>query len=250
MDNSLNDPITTLDIVAQTLVEDSPIISEKNSPFNKETKKFYYCDVHFSTQSDRTFVATSVQSPDITWANSTLLALEEQIERTFQRGFWSKVCHSTSRPFLFFLLLMALVYLVMGVFHIYQGQYDLSERMWLTKNEVAQLLSKTDEKFSPVEAYQFQLKNLQYYDQNALSWKSLLSWKTYVILIPSVIIIIVFLYLLFQCYPVAVFNWGDMSEWYNNICSKRKKMWDLITGTIIIGLFVNIAASVFVGWFQ
>jgi hypothetical protein len=249
MDNSLNDPITTLHIVAETYVEDSPESPEKNGS-SDNNKKYYYCDVHFTIQSAQAIIATSAQSPDITWSNSTLLALEEQIPRTFQRDFWSNYRHSHRAIPISIMLFFIFIIVITESVRTYQRQYDLSDRMWLTENEIAQLLSKTDEKFSPVEVYQFQLKNLRYYNQKGLSWKLLLSWKVDAILIPLIFVVFAFLYLLFRCYPMAVFNWGDMNEWYNNICRKRKVVWEFIAGAVILGLFVNIAASGIVGLLQ
>jgi hypothetical protein len=71
--------------------------------------------------------------------------------------------------------------------------------------------------------------------------------KFYVVLIPLVFIIIAFFYLILRCYPVTVFNWGDVNEWYENICRKRKTVWEVIMVAVIGGLLVNIAASGFVG---
>ncbi|HYV51787.1 MAG TPA: hypothetical protein VE971_00705 [Candidatus Eisenbacteria bacterium] len=247
MDNSINDPINSLHINAEMSQENRASNSEKDSLKDYNDKSYYDCDVHFSKQSAKGYIMIDIGSSDNKWADSTLLALEEQIERTLQRDVWTKYCNSDLRFVLPIIMLMSLI----GVgYAILQGWYDLSGRMWLTKENVARLLSEEGQNFNLVDIHRFQLKNLQYYDKNAWGWNSLLGWKFYVILIPVVFIIGAFFYLILRCYPVTVFNWGDMSDSYEKICRIRKTLWQVIMIAIIGGFIVNIAASGFVGMLQ
>src|SRR5262249_50991947 len=158
MDNSLNDPVTELQIEAETIVEDSDEIPEKNGSSNN--KRYYSCAVDFCIQYAQAHIFTIIQSRDNTWTNSTFLALEGQIERTFQHGFWTKYRHSTIGIVLSMMLFFCLVSAVIEGVKMYKERYDLAGRMWLTENEVVQLLSKTDEISSSAEVYKLQLKNL------------------------------------------------------------------------------------------
>jgi hypothetical protein len=175
MDNSVNDPITSLYIRAKTSIDGRVRNSKKDDSEDSSDKRYYYCDIDFSIQSAKGIIVVSVDSSDTRWSNSTLLALEEQVERTLQRDFWTKHCNSDFRFFLPLMLLMLFIFVGHTSFTFLQGRYDLSERMWLAKDDVAQLLLKSDEKFSLLEVYKLQLKKLQYYDQSGLHWKLLLS---------------------------------------------------------------------------
>jgi hypothetical protein len=192
----------------------------------------------------------NVSSADTKWSSSTLSALEEQMERIIQRDFWTKYFNSDFRIFVPLMFFMFLSLFIVEGFQAIQDRYDLSKRMWLTNDDIEQLSSKSNEKISLGEIYQFQIKNLRYYDKNRFDWKSLLGWKVYAMLIPLVFIIIAFFYLMFRCYPVAIFNWGDMNEWYENISLKRKTIWQVMMIAVFVGLIVNIAASGFVGLLQ
>lgn len=92
--------------------------------------------------------------------------------------------------------------------------------MWLTQADIKELLAK-EPPATPDDLLQRQLKNVQYQQsQPTLSW--LYDWRVYAAGSPLILVLACVLYLYFACYPVTVYNWGDMGEHFATLLNRRK----------------------------
>ena len=54
------------------------------------------------------------------------------------------------------------------------------------------------------------------------------------------IVIIVLLWIALRTYIGSVFLWGDFIEHYGSLVSKRKKLLNILLGSVVLGLLVNL----------
>ena len=139
---------------------------------------------------------------------------------------------------------MIFILAALGVF-ISQIPDNHSETMWLTQadlNELAQKLQETpaltSEDVAGISTRQV---------QNILSTKNttrlannLFSWRLLFVVAPILLVGVALTYLVTKCYPPAVFPWGDAEEWYSSLINRRKTIWSLAIGALLIGIIANL----------
>ena len=181
-----------------------------------------------------------IESTNNNWAQSTSSIIEEQVERSFQQ---SKFAMINSSPFkkLYIVMSTVLIVLISTMFALISqdsAHYELQKSFWLTANNIVDL--KKDS--SPItfdRVFKMQLSNIEE-STSKPGYQLLKNWHFYAAIAPFIISIGVFFYMLFYCYPSAVFNWGDISEWYTSILQRRRSLWT----AIIIGLFIGLIANI------
>jgi len=55
-------------------------------------------------------------------------------------------------------------------------------------------------------------------------------------------------YLVVTCYPRSVFLWGDEVDRYNAILQRRRVLWSVIVGIVIIGVLGKFLSEAFLSW--
>jgi hypothetical protein len=82
----------------------------------------------------------------------------------------------------------------------------------------------------------YQIRNvLASQASNAPLW----NWRLMLVLLPVLIISASLIYLITTCYPMAVFDWGDAKEWYEQLFNRRQQVWYVVIFGLLIGLVVN-----------
>lgn len=126
------------------------------------------------------------------------------------------------------------------------GPSKIAETMWLSANDLREL--ETTLQGKPIltsqeaaEVLTRQIRNLaagQKPRPLPIAW--LLGWKALLVLSPVIIIGISFSHLAVKCYPRAVFAWGDFGEFYETLVSRRKTVWNVIIGALLVGMVSNL----------
>lgn len=180
-----------------------------------------------------------VLNSDPRWTAEAFAAIEEQVERSFKKGFMYNLSAWSFTPLLAVLVstLGALLALI-----AYAPQRELATSMWLTKADIAELTTQlenktTDPQGQQLAILQHQLKNIQRSHEEP---RIRVTWPMLLILAPLLVIIAAFRYLLKHCYPTAVFLWGDTNEWYQTILRRRTYVWNAIIASLVIGIFSSL----------
>ena len=195
--------------------------------------------------NDTPNINLSVKGEDINWVNQTFAEIDEQIERT-------KIDSTIEKIKGFFTILTFLTIVVsisFGIFSLMEAfpsgekAISKSEKIELTKMaKEADNISEKIEFLFQAELYQLNIDLGEKKGNNLLEqFKEYgLNWKTYAILLPILIIISIIYYILSRCYPSSIFEWGDMEEYYEKIIERRKMLWNIVIGTIILGIICNL----------
>jgi hypothetical protein len=195
-------------------------------------------EVKFSKEGDKPFVMVAViDNADSRWAGETFAATEEQVERSFKKGFMYTLAIPTYSKAALLAVLFGIT-LGLATMKFIIPNRDLSENLWLTKAEVTELETTLQQStvISPeVEAdiLRRQLHNIR----KSLEPRSLYpKWTVLLIAVPILVVVCSFIYLVSRCYPAAVFLWGDSEEWYKSILKQRTFVWNTIIGSMAVGI--------------
>jgi hypothetical protein len=188
-------------------------------------------------------IEVDVRSDSPGWANRTLSEVEEQVERTWIQN----PIPVGALAGLLALLLFLIVLLLVGINHAAPRTDDILRAAWLTDadlNRVEQILAQnrtmTDEEMREVETRR--LRNiLQDEKPQQMPTKST-SRSVWLLLVPLVILGICVL-LLLKSYPTWVFLWGDEVERYNRLVQRRKIIWNVIIGIVVVSVVGNLLSA-------
>ena len=199
-----------------------------------------------TTTTTTTRMEVHVKSDDPGWASRTLAEIEEQVERmkNSRRG------HAVALVIALFALVgMFLVFLSSAV-----DRGSVNQSLLLSDQDldrVEQMLKEhpilTPEEHR--EIFSMEMRHaLDYRGRRGSSTEISISRKKIFILLGLLLITGAALYLAAACYPSAVFLWGDATQWYEEVVSRRRFVW----GVIIVAAVVSVVANFFVlgmqGW--
>jgi hypothetical protein len=232
------------------------VLALDNTRKNRITRIVVQCGTANVTITEADFdgrppsdVRVTVTGEDSKWANETLSAVEEQVERTLQNGFMYQLRRSPGT-------LLFIVPMLLGVASIsvaiVLANRDSSQTMWLTSANLKAL--KTTLAHDPVlssddiaKIWTYQIRNLLASQaSNAPLW----NWRLVFALAPVLIVSASLIYLMFACYPMAVFDWGDARDWYEQLRNRRQNVWYVVIVGVLIGLIVGMAVFGLQGLFQ
>jgi hypothetical protein len=189
-------------------------------------------------------ITTTVISENSGWASTMLSEVEEQLERTWVRRTPSLVALIALATFLLIFFLSQFVRF---------EQRDVSDTMWLREsdlNRIEQIISQgrpiNDEEMREVTT--MQLKNILAAKRPKPLPSGGRNRKLIVLGIPVVIVIGCVMTLLLTCYPAIVFLWGDETQRYANIMQRRKMLWSIIVGVLVIGTLSSLFFEGIVSW--
>ncbi len=202
-------------------------------------------EVHASFSGDhgKGRITIIVSDNDSRWVSETFSRVEEQIERCLKKDFMNQLAasHLTSQLALPLLSLILLVFTT--VFMV--EETDLRNHMWLTNADMKEISSEL-ETSTTLSQEQYltivtrQLKNI-ILQRNAAQYKS--TWPAVFVVIPILLAIGVFIYLITKCYPSAVFLWGDREEWYKTLEKRRNVLWNTVLGGFMVGILAGLFLS-------
>jgi len=202
------------------------------------------------TTSNTTVIAIRIRSDAAGWASSTLSELEEQVERT-------RLYHIpqilTLAGLLFGALVGVLLLLASQFIAIQPSDENAIRRMWLHDSDldrVDQILSqgRTITEGEMREIATRQLRNIREDQRPKQLPQKGRARQIVSLVIPLVIVLACGLALLLTCYPRAVFLWGDEVERHSKTLHRRKTLWAIIIGVMLIGLLSNLLTAGVVAW--
>ncbi len=230
LDNTIKNPVTSLDISAQS---------------NDLGVGITFDD----SEGENIQVGVRGSSPKI--VGELFAELEEQVERTMANGLFWKLFGSRSMTLIPIILGMAFTILGgLSVLNIIKGGSQPAQ-MGLTQDAADQLrrevpkLVTTDDKINWL--FDLHRKQLEPHEAGiAIDIRKLATWPNFFLALPAILLVVCLIYLARKCYPRTVFVWGDWEEHYKNIISKRRTVWGVVIGALVIGII----SSLFVSSFQ
>lgn len=184
----------------------------------------------------KTKVIASVRSDDAGWSDRALSEVEEQVERTSLQDVPQRIALAVLGASVSIFLLLLLLSSI-ATWNAVNGDAD---KMWLRLRDIdriEQILKQdrtiTDEEMREIATRQ--LRNVL--EGNRKSQPS--GWTRQKTFMggPLIIVLACAGYLLFACYPTAVFLWGDEIERYNKMLQTRRIVWGIIISLAIVGVF-------------
>ncbi len=194
-------------------------------------------------ESSRRIMALVV-SEETKWVTETMSAVDEQIDRMLKTDLMHKLSHNLRHVIPLFALGFAFVLLV--PFLVLMNIDPRSRTLWLDDKDlpaVEQMLSDNAQLTVDQQGMilALQLKNVVGYKRGlARSLSTLKDLRFYFLAVPVVLILAALVYLLRNCYPIGLFLWGDMQEWYDNLVGRRKAIWTAVVLSTAIGIVGNL----------
>lgn len=233
LDNSARNPIRRLVISCSTTPAGAAHPAHK-------------AEIDFDGLATKTKIAATVLSDSIKWATESLDVIEEQVERTLQSGIMPKLSATLGDIIISWIVGVLFLTATLGVLLAPSTPSKVADTMWLTENDLRELSTTLERKPNltsqeAAEVLTRQIRNLtagQKPHSNPIAW--LFSWRLLLVLPPLIIISVAFSYLVLKCYPRAVFPWGDCGELYGTLVSRRKTVWQVIIGALLIGMVGNL----------
>ena len=186
---------------------------------------------------NKTKVIVSVRSDDAGWSDRALSEVEEQVERTSLQD----VPHRVALVVLFWSVTLVLGSLVLSSLASGRPAIDAAGAMWLRTpdlDHVEQILKQsrtiTDEEMRQINT--MQLRNLLEQQRPKPVFTGWNRQKTFVGG-PLLIVLACAVYLVWKCYPSAVFLWGDEVERYHKLLQTRRIVWGIIISLTVVGVF-------------
>lgn len=188
-------------------------------------------------------VEISVRGDGAGWANRTLSEVEEQVERTWMQ-------HRIPIAALVGLVVALFVSILFQFAQFSSNSFPTQEilrPMWLRSPDLdrVQEILRQNRTISEDEMREIktrQLRNiLEDYrpEEPAPRGKGR---RVAVVLIPLVILVGCAIALL-RCYPGTVFLWGDEVDRYAVILQRRKTLWGVIVGIMVVGVVGNLISA-------
>src|ERR1017187_9455386 len=200
-----------------------------------------------TSQSVSKIIEISVRSEVAGWADRALSEVEEQVERTWLRY---------AVPVGALIVLVVCVSLVLlaqvGVISL-RNEPEPRTEMWLRGadlNYIEQVVSQnrtiTDEEMREIVTRQ--LRNVLE-DQRPKQVTRKTPIRQKLLLAVPLLLLFGCAITLFWCYPGAVFLWGDEVGRYDAILYKRKTIWNIIIGVMVIGVVANLFSTSLLSFF-
>jgi len=261
LDNSLRKRIKRM-VITETCgkiktVDDTSPENKSDEKSPKCSSKCCFCEVDFDGGVKPTEIISTVKSNDNKSGYLLLSFLEEQIDRTIQRGIVYRIIKSSPTTEIVVMIAFFVFYLIMIsyvlFFYSLTEKQTLQDKMWLTEKDVTELQKMLDEpsfadnpQMLISNVYKRQIRNLssphKIQPSKERKLGRLYDWRIFFIVLPVVVILGALIYLFTTCYPLAVFLWGDYEEEYTKIEGRRKTIWI----AVVVSLIISILAGLFI----
>lgn len=200
------------------------------------------------TAKEKNNIELVVVSGSNKYAGQVFAEVEEQIERTFSRGWLYKINGTQMIYIVMFLIMIGGFLLLMSSTKnspaVAQGSgYMLSLNEINDFNSRAKGIVNREDKIDWLfDLQQRQLeKSLTKQESEVIQFGNLFTVKRVFVGLPILIALISFFYLFANYYPNAVFLWGDMEEHHAKLMTTRRTIWTVV----IVSLFIGIASNLF-----
>jgi hypothetical protein len=225
LDNAVKNPIRMLKVtVAESGIEGSL----------EATLRFD--GLHAST------LDLSVTGSDARAANQLFVELEEQLERAVQTSWVYRFVKTGRQLVSRALLFYAGAMLVLLASALILAPSTPSRAEYRALREQARTAATQEQKIDFIFAAERQ-RMVDAAPNRALNVELLTSPRTWFVVVPLVLILMSVTYLLYLCYPRAVFLWGDYAEHYESLRSRRRTLWTVIVASLVIGVLSSLVAS-------
>lgn len=214
LDNRVTDPITALEI-------------ESGAASANASVKF--------TSADLGNISFTIYGGDNKSANELYGELDEQVDRTRVRTLMARVASPFGRAMVTGALIGAIV------FALFAFQSAESKR-----HPDKALLRRAQTAHTDHDKLQIVFeKTVRDLEADATvgenpGLKPAFTFRTLFIVLPAILVIVVFTYLLWSCYPWAVFSWGDAERKYSDVVERRRMLWTVVVIAIILGIVSNL----------
>jgi hypothetical protein len=194
-------------------------------------------------------VALGVRSDAAAWAGRTLSEVEEQVERTWLHH----TRHASWLVLLLILLVVLLFFAIMSPFVSFGGGAPRADTWWLSSSDIDRIEAMlkehptlTDEELREVSTRQ--LRNIIGFPRQHTSVQTNEVARALFLVVPLSVVFAGVIVLLKTCYPSAVFLWGDEVDRYSNIVQRRKVVWNIIIGVVVVGVLSKLLYEGLSSW--
>jgi hypothetical protein len=189
-------------------------------------------------------VTIKVSSDDSRVASEVMSVAEEQVERMLERGLVYQLFGNRELAPLAIAVTVMVIGALTAIVPLSKVDSQISKTMWLTPTDLGEieLMLRGSRTLPPEQSNDILIRQLRNViaQQNTSPFSFLRDWRIIVALLPVVIVIGAFI-VLGSCYPSAVFLWGDAEEWYRKILARRGWLWNVVIGTLVLGVIANLA---------
>jgi hypothetical protein len=218
---------------------------------NNDPNKNFRVSIHYDNDK-RDNVVAQVESTESGVALQLFAELEEQIERTLLKN-WAYSMMKRD----FFTTFAAIFMIPVMLLAIGSSIWQLSSSN-IEKRATEMLIGKYSEATTQEEKINFlfdytmeQIKSEQSKSTpNEFDLDRFLTLQTLFIVLPILIVVGTLIYIFTKCYPYANFLWGDYEEHYTQIISRRSTLWNLVIGSILLGIIGNLFVMGISGYFR
>ncbi len=188
-------------------------------------------------------VEISVRSDAPGWASRTLSEVEEQVERTWMK---QGIPVAVLGAFLI-VLLFGILAMFVQVDTTRPTTQEIVRSMWLRDADadrleqlVGQNRTITDEEMREIETRQ--LRNILR-DYKPPTTQQPGTWRQTLLILVPLLTLAICAVILLNCYPTRVFLWGDEVERYAAVVQRRKLVWNVIIGVVVVGVVGNLLSA-------
>lgn len=204
------------------------------------------CELNFNnTAKDN--INLKVESVDSKRASQSFAELEEQVERTLSNSWIHKftpgnIIVGMAAIASLAMLISILVYGVKDDSPPENTGYMLSMDELNSFAKKAKEVTNTNDKIDFLFALQSRQLERSVAKQGVgtVHLGKAFTLKNLFIMLPLIVILGCVVYLQQNCYPFAVFLWGDYEERYNKLLSTRRTIWTVVIGSLFIGILGNL----------
>ena len=181
-------------------------------------------------------VTLEVRSNSPRWNRQTLSHVEEQLERT-----WLQQTAPVVSVLLLLLLLIIFFFVRFTRISSSRDAWSASRVMWLDDKELNRIQQAVNENRTLTEAEMReittgQLSNVLLYQRPKPEPRQGVSRSFLFFGISIIVLGVTAIVLVVTCYPGAVFYWGDEVRHYESILQRRRVLWGILTGIVVIGV--------------
>jgi hypothetical protein len=120
-----------------------------------------------------------------------------------------------------------------------------ADTLWLSDSDVASIEAMlkehpalTDDQLREIST--MKLRNVLGFPRQPTSAQANgVTRRTPFLVVPLFVVVVGIIVLLKTCYPSAVFLWGDEVDRYASVVQRRKIIWNIIIGVVVVGVLAN-----------
>lgn len=220
LDNSKTNPITKIDI---------SILSKNDNGLENRIEIRFSSGGHFYG-----FIYISVSSPNPVWSKDTMIAVEEQAERTILKNFIYTLIKKKDLLVMAFLIFLMVFTIIFADFE--SGYLKIPENVAVELNIFSKSVKTETEKIDFIFRYlSATLEKSAGINESRTSAVN----QFYFIGLPIFIGVVTSFITIFFFYPKNIFSWGDKGELYKQTVARRKFLWSGVILALIIGILSN-----------